>query len=268
MAQPGVKSSREMWNAMHEGQASAPLYPQPERFRGNFDLVDRFRRFVPDGKGRRLLEMGCGGSKWLPWFGREMGYAVEGVDYSPKGCALARQSLDAAGIAGKVHYADFLQLGREFTHRYDLVSSFGVIEHFDEPESVLRLFAQCLRAEGLVLTFVPNMAGLYGELIKRFDRRLYDTHVLFDLRQLASYHEAAGLKVVHAAYTGWADFQSIPVDQLGVVPGLLLKNIIYSWNRVLLVAYRALPSFRPQSPYYCDSMLVLARASANNTTRD
>lgn len=220
-------------------------------------------RLVPDGHGRRLLEMGCGGSKWLPWFARELGYAVEGVDYSPRGCANARQGLDAANVAGTVHCVDFLQLGSEFEDNYDMVTSFGVIEHFVQPAAILRLFARCLRQGGMALTFVPNMAGLYGDLIKRFDRALYDTHVLFDLRQLASFHEQAGLEVVHAAYTGWADFQSIPVDQYGALPGLLLKNLIYAWNRSLLVAYRALPGFRPQSPYFCDSMLVLARVPAS-----
>lgn len=254
-----------MWEAMHASSASSASYPQPERFRGNFDLVDRFRRLVPDGSGRRLLEMGCGGSKWLPWFAREMGYDVEGVDYSTRGCINARQGLDAADVTGRIHCVDFLQLGPEFNGKYDVVTSFGVIEHFVQPADVLQLFARCLRREGLMLTFVPNMAGLYGELIKRFDRALYDTHVLFDLGQLASFHEVAGLDVVHAAYTGWADFQSIPVDRFGAMPGLVLKNLIYAWNRSLLVAYRGLPGFRPQSPYFCDSMLVLARAGASGT---
>jgi 2-polyprenyl-3-methyl-5-hydroxy-6-metoxy-1,4-benzoquinol methylase len=260
------KSSKEMWEAMHAGNASSGSYPQPERFRGNFDLVDRFLRLVPDGRGRRLLEMGCGGSKWLPWFAREMGYEVEGVDYSPRGCINARQGLDAANVTGTIHCVDFLQLGSEFDGKYDVVTSFGVIEHFVQPAAILRLFARCLRRDGLALTFVPNMAGLYGELIKRFDRTLYDTHVLFDLQQLASFHEQAGLEILHAAYTGWADFQSIPVDRFGAMPGLVLKNLIYAWNRSLLVAYRGLPGFRPQSPYFCDSMLVLAKAPASNTS--
>ena len=266
VSEKSEKSSKEMWEAMHESSASSTSYPQPERFRGNFDLVDRFRRFIPDGRGRRLLEMGCGGSKWLPWFAREMGYDVEGVDYSPRGCVNARKGLDAANVTGTVHCVDFLQLGPEFDGKYDVVTSFGVIEHFERPTAVLQMFARCLRREGLLLTFVPNIAGLYGELIKWFDRALYDTHVLFDLRQLASFHEEAGLEIVHAAYTGWADFQSIPVDRLGAMPGLVLKNLIYAWNRSLLVAYRGLPGFRPQSPYFCDSMLVLAKVAT--TVRD
>jgi SAM-dependent methyltransferase len=203
--------------------------------------------------------MGCGGSKWLPWFAREMNYEVEGVDYSPQGCDNARQALDAAGATGTVHCVDFLQLEPEFTGKYDVVSSFGVIEHFEDPADILRRFARCVKPGGIVVTFVPNMAGLYGEVIKRFDRQLYDSHFLFDLREHAGYHQGAGMEIVHAGYTGWADFQSIPVDRLGAAPGLVLKNLIYAWNRVILLAYEALPSFRPQSPTFCDSMLVVAK---------
>jgi len=245
-----------MWEAMHAGTV-APPYPQPQRFRGNFELADRFRRSMPAGR-RRLLEMGCGGSKWLPWFARELGYDVEGVDYSPVGCEKARSGLAAAGVSGVVHCKDFLTLGPEFDRRYDIVASFGVIEHFEDPVSVLRLFARCLAKGGLVLTFVPNMAGLYGTLIKRLDRPLYDTHVIFDLEELSAFHERAGLRIVHATYSGWADFQSTPVDRLGTSTGLVLKNLIYAWNRGLLTAYRAWPDFRPQSAYLCDSMVVIA----------
>jgi SAM-dependent methyltransferase len=268
MSERSAKSSKPMWDAMHAGADSAPAYPRPERFRGNFDLVDRFVRNIPKGDGRRLLEMGCGGSRWLPWFAREMGYAVEGVDYSLRGCRNATSGLEAAGVAGMIHCRDFLELGPEFEGRYNVVSSFGVVEHFEDPASVLRSFASCLRSDGLMLTFVPNMAGLYGSLIKYFDPALFETHLLFDLEDLAGFHQQAGMEIKLAAYTGWADFQSIPFDRLGEFPGLVLKNLVYAWNRALLAAYRRLPAFRPQSRLFCDSMLVIARAPIGSAASD
>jgi SAM-dependent methyltransferase len=265
MTDRSAKSGKPMWDAMHAGANFAPTYPRPERFRGNFDLVDQFVRNIPGGAGRRLLEMGCGGSRWLPWFAREMGYSVEGVDYSSSGCRNSQRGLEAAGVTGTIHCRDFLDLGQEFERRYDIVSSFGVVEHFEDPTSVLRLFAKCLRSEGLMVTFVPNMAGLYGSLIKHFDRALFETHLLFDLEDLADFHRRAGMEIKLATYTGWADFQSIPYDRLGELPGLALKNFVYAWNLALLVAYRRLPTFRPQSRWLCDSMLVIARSPKSST---
>lgn len=248
-----------MWDAMYANRAPIPAYPDPASSRGTYELTQLFKRYLPDGKGRRLLEMGCGGSKWLPWFARGMEFEVSGVDYSEGGCVRARASLEAAGVRGDIHCADFNKLEPSFGESFDVVTSFGVVEHFEDPAPILRTFAGCLKPGGLLLTFVPNMAGLVGSLIKRLDRSLYDTHRVFDLEQFRSFHEAAGLEVRFAAYTGWGDLQAAPVDRLGNVVGLVYKNLAYGMNRVLLPPYRAFQNFRPQSPWLCDSMITVAR---------
>jgi SAM-dependent methyltransferase len=185
------------------------------------------------------------GSKWLPWFAREMHYGVSGVDYSEEGCVRARASLTAAGVEGDIHCADFHRLGSSFCDKYDVVTSFGVVEHFEDPAPILKIFSGHLRPGGLLLIFVPNMARLVGSMIKRLDRPLFDTHVLFDLKQFRGFHEAAGLDVRFAAYTGWADFQATPVDKVGALAGLVYKNLAYGMNRFLLPSYRAFQDFRP-----------------------
>lgn len=262
---PGEKSTKQMWEAMYSSRAPVPIYPDPASSRGTFELTQLFKRHLPDGNGHRLLEMGCGGSKWLPWFAREMGYEVSGVDYSEGGCATARESLAAFQVEGDIHCADFYHLSADFEKKFDVVSSFGVVEHFEPPTPLLKVFGNCLKPGGLLLTFVPNMAGLLGSLIKRLDRALYDTHVLFDLKQLGAYHEAAGLEVRFAAYTGWVDLQTAPVEKVGKLTGLIYKNVTYGVNRALLPAYRAFRGFRPQSNWLCDSMMVVARRPDSST---
>src|SRR3982751_593399 len=48
----------------------------------------------------RLLEIGCARSLWLPYFAREFGFEVAGIDYSEIGCEQEREILSRAGVEG------------------------------------------------------------------------------------------------------------------------------------------------------------------------
>jgi len=221
-------------------------------------LISVFRRFLEPGNGKRLLEMGCGGSKYLPWLAREMGFQVEGIDYTTEGCELAKRNLEAAGVAGNIHCLDFLSLGPEFAGRFDVVTSYGVLEHFAEPVNVLKAFVDCIRPGGTLVSFVPNMQGAGGRLVKRVNRSLYETHYLFDLSKFREFHVQAGMTVVHCRYSEFCDFGLVPFGKFGRGTELICKNIAHYLNRARLVAIRRFPSIDPQSPLLCSGMIVVA----------
>src|SRR5437868_1363930 len=56
--------------------------------------------------GKRLIEIGCGNSLWLPHFARYLGYEVFGLDYTASGSARARAMLDEAGQTGTIIQAN------------------------------------------------------------------------------------------------------------------------------------------------------------------
>src|SRR5687768_7548575 len=68
-------------------------------------LHDLLARTLAPRRGQQLLEIGCGGSRWLPYFAVEHGLKVTGVDYAPLGCALARRVLDKEGVKGEIFEA-------------------------------------------------------------------------------------------------------------------------------------------------------------------
>jgi 2-polyprenyl-3-methyl-5-hydroxy-6-metoxy-1,4-benzoquinol methylase len=259
-------TSREMWARGYSGRSCAPAYADPAARCGTFELVRVFRRYLGNGQGRQLLEMGCGGSKYLPWLGREMGFDVEGIDYTPEGCELARLNLAAADVNGTIHCVDFLSLDPEFAGRYDVVTSYGVVEHFTDPVAVLQSFADCLRPGGTMITFVPNMKGLAGRLVKLVDRPLFDTHNLFDLGEFEAFHRRAGLSVVHARYSEWCDFGLVPYERMARIAGLLAKNAAHYLNLARLAVLRRFESVDPQSPLLCSGMIVVAMKPARGRT--
>ena len=47
-----------------------------------------------DFSDQKLLEIGCGGSAWLPYLAKESGFEVYGIDYSELACQQAAQVLE------------------------------------------------------------------------------------------------------------------------------------------------------------------------------
>lgn len=165
-----------------------------------FDAV--FTRFLPPGSGRALLEAGCAQSSWLPYFRQRFGYEIVGLDYSETGCEAARRNLDRYGVEGTILCRNFLDEHEDLRQRFDVVFSYGVVEHFSRPEVVLERFREFLKPGGLIVTIIPNVLGAMGWLQRTVNRPVYDVHVPMDLDDLGRGHRAAGFEPVWANYVG------------------------------------------------------------------
>jgi SAM-dependent methyltransferase len=77
-----------------------------------------------------------------------------GIDYSLDGLAITRKFLEENGIKAELIYADILTYVPDRT--YDLVVSFGLVEHFDDPVKVLEAHKKFAAEDGLVMVSVPN----------------------------------------------------------------------------------------------------------------
>ena len=94
----------EQWNASWEAIAS-PIRLRPWRDYTSW-LFDRFfRDYIR--RGDRVLEVGCGGSRLLPYFAKDLGAEVWGFDFAPAGVASAKAALARAGVAGTIKQGKF-----------------------------------------------------------------------------------------------------------------------------------------------------------------
>lgn len=170
-----------------------------------------FTRLLAHRRGQKLLEIGCGGSRWLPYFALEHGLQVSGVDYAPRGCALARQVLARAGVAGEILQADAFAENLPLHEQFDIVVSFGVLEHFSDTSGCVAALRRYLKRGGILVTTVPNMRGAIGTVQRRLNRAVYDNHVPLTRGQLAEAHARAGMNVIECAYLGSSDFHALNV---------------------------------------------------------
>ncbi|GAF75721.1 unnamed protein product, partial [marine sediment metagenome] len=98
-------------------------------------LAKAFSKILFVNPDLTLFDIGCAPGKWLIHFHKKYGYQVSGVDSSEVGCQKTIDNFKSHQVKGRIYQADFLS----FTppEKYDIVTSFGVIEHFDQPYPVL-----------------------------------------------------------------------------------------------------------------------------------
>src|SRR3989442_3673505 len=113
------------------------------------------RRFIElfgslgDRNRSKVLEVGAGGTRWLPHLGLTWGAEVWGLDYSPRGCAVARDALAGAGVRGTILERDLFDRNDDLLERFDLVSSLGLVEHFDDASVAVGAISRYVRPGGL-----------------------------------------------------------------------------------------------------------------------
>lgn len=197
----GRKTSRDYWEAnWTRASAASSREPRGSYYWRTFDSIFDRAFAGLDTKTLSLIELGAGGSEWLPRLAARFGFAVAGLDYSELGCARARALMQSVGIPAEIHCGDIFRPGENLVGAFDVVVSFGLVEHFDDTASTMASFAHYARPGGLVFTMAPNMRGLYGLLYRILDRRVFDLHVPLNADDLARGARQAGLTVVESGY--------------------------------------------------------------------
>lgn len=222
--------------------------------------MDKFFRGIFEGTetiGKSFLELGCGTSIWLPYFAKEFGFKVTGIDYSEIGCGQERQILQKADVEGEIICADFFNPPSSLLGTFDYVYSGGVVEHFLPTEDCISAFAAFLKPGGTMITTIPNLTGTIGWLVKVINRPVYDTHVLLDVDSLRAAHEKVGLQVSVSRYflsTGFSMVNVFGLDQ-SLLSTKIKKHIIRSLGRLSVLCLAAenkitrMPETKMFSPY-------------------
>jgi 2-polyprenyl-3-methyl-5-hydroxy-6-metoxy-1,4-benzoquinol methylase len=127
--------------------------------------------------GMRVIELGCAPGKILAWVAAVLRADVAGLDYSERGADWSRQLFDALGIAADIRCED---AGRTTfpPESFDVVYSFGLIEHFDDPRSIVRAHVTLAKPGGRTIVGIPNYGGIYGRLQRWLDPENLSLHNL------------------------------------------------------------------------------------------
>lgn len=200
-----------------------------------------FMEIFPNLNNReiRLLEIGCAGSPWLPYFAKEFGFKVAGLDYSEIGCSQARAILEKEKVEGEIIHADFLYPPETMLEYYDVLVSFGVVEHFENTKDCLIAFSRFLKPGGIIITVIPNMVGIIGFIQKIINRPVYDIHELISEELLYSAHIKAGFNFVKCHYFLSVNFSVINLNGLNnkTISWYIKDRLIAFLNRISTIIW-------------------------------
>jgi len=152
-------------------------------------------------KPTRVLEIGGGGSRVLPYLRLKFGFEVSGTDFSLSGCRLLHANLALVGISGSVVCEDIFQSSLR-GESFDLVYSSGLIEHFQDTVAVVGEHLRLLKRGGRLVLIVPNLLGLQGKLIEKLAPPLWRVHKVLGPADLAGALASLGLGEIRAGYLG------------------------------------------------------------------
>jgi 2-polyprenyl-3-methyl-5-hydroxy-6-metoxy-1,4-benzoquinol methylase len=137
-----------------------------KRYNELLDAMEPFR------KSNKLLDVGCGIGYFLE-VAKERGWEVHGTEYTDR----AMEICTAKGIQmkqGKLDPANY-EPGS-----FDVITSFEVLEHINNPLEETNNFNQLLRKGGLVYLTTPNFNSLLRHRLKeRYNVITYPEHLSY-----------------------------------------------------------------------------------------
>lgn len=132
-------------------------------------------KFIPHSNGGKAIEIGCYPGGFLTVLG-DLGYELHGIDRTPYLPALAQWLSEQGYRVGELSIADFHHFSTPL--KFDVVCSFGFIEHFRDYLDLLKKHAQLVEKNGYLFISTPNFRGTVQRIF----------HFLLDHKNLKRHH--------------------------------------------------------------------------------
>jgi SAM-dependent methyltransferase len=208
-----------------------------------------------------FLEIGCFPGRFLYYFAKEFGYRVFGIDFISRTKDI-NTYLKELGVGAQVEEVDFFKFSPK--RGFDVVASFGFVEHFPNWQEVLDRHIRLLNPGGTLVIEFPNFRYCQYILLRIFNPSLLQGHYL-ELMEPSKWARALkerGLEVLYAGYHQTFDFRcAIKGRGFSTVVRKALLEFVRLMRRGINRLQIDYPS-RIFSPY----TFVIARLPASNST--
>jgi hypothetical protein len=202
-------------------------------------IEDYFRLLPKQGK---LIEIGGFPGKFAGYFSKHFDYKVTILDYIMVPDIVRKVERSYALNEGSIQTikADFFEY--KIREKYDIVTSFGFIEHFEDTTLVMRKHVELLNPGAVLLVTLPNFKGINGFVQKFFDSKNYALHNIrsMDIKRLKNIMHGLGLHgfavEFHGKPTIWleTDAPVAPfIKNVLYFTAKLIKHIPFKNNRLL-----------------------------------
>lgn len=155
MIKTHTHGSPSMWNEVYKDLDLS--YSETADTQGKlFELVkiDFLDKILPKPPAK-MLEVGCG-TAFVSLYFAKRGYETYCLDINKSILEVAEKNFKKEGVKGKFSVGDAEKLPFA-DNQFDIVTSFGLLEHFENPETAIFEMVRVLKSEGLLFAdIVPN----------------------------------------------------------------------------------------------------------------
>jgi 2-polyprenyl-3-methyl-5-hydroxy-6-metoxy-1,4-benzoquinol methylase len=147
-------------------------------------------KYKPKG---RLLDVGCATGEFLT-VAKDFGYSVEGLELSKWSSGIARKK----GL--RVYTESLKALAKKYPGCFDVVTLFGVIEHFEFPLEELGFLNTLLKPGGVLVIWTGDINSIMSKLLGRRWWYWQGQHIqYFSHKSLNHLAKVSGLKHIKTA---------------------------------------------------------------------
>jgi SAM-dependent methyltransferase len=204
-------------------------------------------KFIGKGDGS-VFEVGCFPGQYLAVFG-ELGYTLNGIDITKRAKDDLPHWLTSKNYkVGNIQHGDFHTMNEK--EQYDIVCSFGFIEHFENWQDEILQHARLVKNGGKLLITAPNFKTcLPGLLHKIFDKQNYLRHYIpsMDPFKWADVISPLDFEIKFVGYFGkfqfWVEYQGKPW------PYQIAKIFISISNKILSPIINFFSKSNKNSPF-------------------
>lgn len=173
MSDRGTLTEQQFWDDVSAKRLADKQTVQERGWRRKFaplmvdhgwrTMINVIDRVIPKDRPLTTLEVGCAPGQKLLDLCAVTGYEPFGLEYASSGVEETRRTFERRGYdPDHVVHGDLFdesvpdRIGR----RFDVVMSFGLIEHFEDPGLAIKRHIELLAPGGYLVIGIPNLVGL------------------------------------------------------------------------------------------------------------
>jgi SAM-dependent methyltransferase len=192
-------TDRAFWKAFWESRKGLIFQLKPDYVFG-----DILGKLIKEKNVKSAIELGGFPGYYATFLKKYYGTDTTLFDYFIHE-GLINQLLETNGLKpGDIHVIEADLFEYKVVRPYDMVLSFGLIEHFNDTKAIIATHLQFLKTGGVLFITLPNFKSVNGWVQRKFDKENYDKHNInsMDPNLLAQYLRELGLTEVESSYHG------------------------------------------------------------------
>ncbi len=170
----------------------------------NYPFIGQIKTIVQDKKVADLLEIGGFPGYYCVWLKKHLNLDTTLLDFVVHTSILNDLERTNGLAAGSVNVIETDLFDYQPQKQFDLVTSNGLIEHFEDTTDIIKRHLDLLKANGTLFITLPNFRGLNGWFQRTFDPENYAKHHIacMDIDFLKVICKNLNLKQIDVRYDG------------------------------------------------------------------